>query len=74
MGTTTGPPSPRCVPRTLAYQHVPPNNTVPHQVSTKDLLCWAYQVTRGMEYLASRKVTHLNTSMKHNETNSIAEV
>ena len=25
-------------------------------VCTKDLLCWAYQITRGMEYLASKKV------------------
>lgn len=27
-------------------------------ITTKDLLCWAYQVTRGMEYLASKKVMH----------------
>ncbi|CAH0548061.1 unnamed protein product [Brassicogethes aeneus] len=25
---------------------------------TKDLICWAFQVSRGMEYLASRKVLH----------------
>jgi hypothetical protein len=25
-------------------------------VCTQDLLCWAYQVARGMDYLASRKV------------------
>jgi hypothetical protein len=28
---------------------------VPH-VTTKDLVCWSYQVARGMEYLASRQV------------------
>ncbi|KAL1506846.1 hypothetical protein ABEB36_006133 [Hypothenemus hampei] len=27
-------------------------------ISTKDLLTWAFQVARGMEYLASRKVLH----------------
>ncbi|XP_021928983.1 vascular endothelial growth factor receptor 2-like isoform X4 [Zootermopsis nevadensis] len=27
-------------------------------VCTRDLLCWAFQVARGMDYLASRKVMH----------------
>lgn len=27
-------------------------------VTTSDLLCWCFQVARGMEYLASRKVLH----------------
>lgn len=27
-------------------------------VTTSDLVCWAFQVARGMEYLASRKVLH----------------
>lgn len=27
-------------------------------VTTTDLLCWAFQVARGMDYLASRKVLH----------------
>lgn len=27
-------------------------------ICTKDLLAWAFQVSRGMEYLASRKVLH----------------
>lgn len=26
-------------------------------IKTTDLLCWAFQIARGMEYLASRKVT-----------------
>ncbi|CAH1182641.1 unnamed protein product [Phyllotreta striolata] len=27
-------------------------------ISTKDLIAWAFQIARGMEYLASRKVLH----------------
>lgn len=27
-------------------------------VTTTDLLCWAFQVARGMHYLSSRKVLH----------------
>ncbi|CAL8081488.1 unnamed protein product [Orchesella dallaii] len=27
-------------------------------IKTTDLLCWAFQISRGMEYLASRKVLH----------------
>lgn len=27
-------------------------------VTTSDLVCWGYQVARGMDYLASRKVLH----------------
>ena len=27
-------------------------------ITTTDLLCWAFQVSRGMQYLASRKVLH----------------
>lgn len=27
-------------------------------VTTIDLVCWLFQVARGMEYLASRKVIH----------------
>lgn len=44
------------------------NDTVPLQpsdyksplrfITTSDLVCWLFQVARGMEYLASRKVLH----------------
>jgi len=27
-------------------------------ISTKDLICWAYQVARGMDYIASKKIMH----------------
>jgi serine/threonine protein kinase len=29
-----------------------------HPLTTKDLVCWAFQVAKGMQYLASRKVLH----------------
>lgn len=28
------------------------------QITTTDLLCWSFQIARGMDYLASRKVLH----------------
>ena len=27
-------------------------------VSTSDLVCWAFQVARGMDYLVSKKILH----------------
>ena len=40
-----------------------PNYRMDHKgparsVTTTDLLCWALQVARGMEYLSSRRVLH----------------
>lgn len=37
-----------------------PNNdqTQKRSVSTTDLLIWSFQITRGMQYLASRHVFH----------------
>lgn len=32
-------------------------------VCSQDMLCWAFQVTRGMEYLVSRKVRKIVLSM-----------
>lgn len=29
---------------------------VPASISTRDLICWSFQVARGMEYLVSKKV------------------
>lgn len=35
------------------------SNSLPYvSVKTTDLLCWSFQITRGMDYLASRKVLH----------------
>lgn len=33
-------------------------NDLSRSVTTSDLLCWSFQVARGMQYLASRKVLH----------------
>lgn len=38
-------------------------------VTTIDLLCWAFQVARGMEYLASRNVSRQCHSNDANITN-----
>ena len=35
-----------------------PDGRVLKPICTKDLVCWAYQVTRGMDYLAGKKVMH----------------
>lgn len=32
--------------------------TASRSVTTKDLLIWSFQIARGMDYLASRKVLH----------------
>ncbi|XP_055309598.1 platelet-derived growth factor receptor alpha-like [Sitodiplosis mosellana] len=34
------------------------SDDVINQMTTTDLLCWSFQITRGMHYLASRKVLH----------------
>lgn len=33
-------------------------DTPTRSVTTKDLLIWSFQIARGMDYLASRKVLH----------------
>ena len=33
------------------------SNTSPSTLTTKDLVCFAFQIARGMEYLASRNVS-----------------
>lgn len=32
-------------------------NATVRPIKTSDLLCWSFQIARGMEYLASRKVS-----------------
>ncbi|XP_065201888.1 vascular endothelial growth factor receptor 1-like isoform X2 [Planococcus citri] len=34
------------------------HNTTVKPIKTADLICWSFQIARGMDYLASRKVLH----------------
>jgi hypothetical protein len=33
-----------------------PDVTLTRSISTRDLISWSYQIARGMDYLASKKV------------------
>ncbi|XP_032784031.2 vascular endothelial growth factor receptor 2 [Daphnia magna] len=43
---------------TFGFYQQDPENKVSHSVSTADLISWSFQIARGMDYLASRKVLH----------------
>ncbi|XP_057368137.2 vascular endothelial growth factor receptor 1-like [Daphnia carinata] len=48
--------SDRLHPPPFSQQH--PNSTSNQCISTRDLISWSYQIVRGMDYLASKKVIH----------------
>ncbi|XP_031626915.1 vascular endothelial growth factor receptor 1-like [Contarinia nasturtii] len=39
--------------------------TKPHPITTSDLLCWAFQVARGMHYLISHNVLHRDLATRN---------
>ncbi|XP_057369375.1 vascular endothelial growth factor receptor 2-like [Daphnia carinata] len=43
---------------TFGFYQQDPENQVSHSVSTADLISWSFQIARGMDYLATKKVLH----------------
>ena len=37
----------------------------PRSITTEDLLIWSFQIARGMDYLASRKVLHRDLAARN---------
>lgn len=37
----------------------------PKSITTSDLVCWLFQVARGMQYLSSRKVLHADLAARN---------
>ncbi|CAB3362881.1 Hypothetical predicted protein [Cloeon dipterum] len=35
------------------------------EITTRDLVCWSYQVARGMQYLASRRIVHADLAARN---------
>ncbi|CAH1777673.1 unnamed protein product [Owenia fusiformis] len=58
-GGATGGPS-----DDLHYVNVPESHREP-PVTTKDLICFSYQIARGLEYLASRKFVHRDIAARN---------
>ncbi|KAI9559291.1 hypothetical protein GHT06_016080 [Daphnia sinensis] len=48
--------NPLCPPPFSQQQD--PNSTLNQSISTRDLISWSYQIVRGMDFLASKKVIH----------------
>lgn len=42
-----------------------PDSTLNFTISTRDLISWAFQIARGMEYLASKRVLPLQCPIKY---------
>jgi hypothetical protein len=44
-------------PKSFWHYQQDPDATLIRSVSTRDLISWSFQIARGMDYLASKKVT-----------------
>ncbi len=43
-------------PKSFWYYQQDPDAILNQTISTRDLVCWSFQIARGMDYLASKKV------------------
>ncbi len=44
------------------HYHTDQENNLNRSISTRDLICWSYQIASGMNYLSSKKVSFYSSN------------